>query len=299
MTEAPQVRPDSPPSLLQRLQREPLLLFLALGLAVFLIERAVGGKAGDDGVIVVDARQVERLQKLWFTQTRRPPTDQELDALVQDHVREEVLYREAIRLGLDRDDTIIRRRLAQKMGFLMDDTARIDDPSDAELERFFEANRERYLEPRRTSFRHVYVKRDRPDAEEATAAIGAQLERDPDTNWRGLGDPFMLQREYAERSDAELAELFGGSFTRSLAELQTGSWQGPVESAYGQHLVLVVGRKEPRDPGFESAKPRVRDDFLIDRRRQITGEAYDEIRARYEVIFDLPAAAEPQGEEPP
>ena len=209
-------------SLLTRLRHEPLMLFLLLGLAVFLAERMVGGRGGEDATIVVDARQIDRLHKLWFTQTRRPPTDFELDALVQDHVREEVLYREALRLGLDRDDTIIRRRLAQKMGFLMDDTARIDEPGDDALEAFYEANRQRYLEPRRTTFRHVYVKRDRADSGRLAEELLRRLTSEPEVNWRALGDPFMLQREYAERSDAELAELFGGAFTEQLARRRAG-----------------------------------------------------------------------------
>ncbi|MEM6703522.1 MAG: peptidylprolyl isomerase [Acidobacteriota bacterium] len=283
--------PQPRPSWAKRLAREPLFVFLLLGLAVFLVERSVAGRFPDNDAIVVDELQLDRLQKLWQTQTRRAPTEQELDALVQDFVREEVLYREALRLGLDRDDTIIRRRLAQKMGFLLDDTAEISEPSDADLEGYFEANLDRYLEPRRTSFRHVYVRRDRDGGEDAALRFAQQLEGDDD-EWRGLGDPFMLQREYAERSDAELGELFGQDFVRALAEAPLGRWSAPVASAYGHHAVQVVSRREAHDPGFTAARSRVRDDYLIDERRDITGAAYDKIRATYDVVYEASEAGE-------
>lgn len=282
--------PEPPLSWTRRLAREPLFVFLALGLAVFLVERAVAGRFPDNDAIVVDQQQIDRLTKLWQTQTRRAPTEQELDALVQDFVREEVLYREAIRLGLDRDDTIIRRRLAQKMGFLLDDTAEIGEPSESTLERYFDAHRDRYLEPRRTSFRHVYVRREGGDSAEKAGDFARRL-AGSEEGWRGLGDPFMLQREYAERSDAELAELFGRDFVEDLSETPVGRWAGPVESAYGHHAVHIVGRVEPHDPGFAAAKARVRDDFLIDERREITGAAYEKIRSTYEVVYEASSAA--------
>ena len=288
---------EPPKGLLRRTFTEPLVIFLAIGLAVFLLERAIGGPDTGDHRIVVDDRQTERLQKLWFTQTRRPPSDTELNALVQDHIREEVLYREAIRLGLDRDDTIIRRRLAQKMGFLMDDTSRLSEPSRAELETFFTENQDRYLEPRRTSFRHVYVKRDRSGSAAETERIAARLAQLPDAGeratqgWRSQGDPFMLQKEYAERSDAELGELFGGDFVDALAHVNAGEWTGAVESAYGHHAVFVVSRTESRSLDFEAASSRVQDDYVVEQRRRVSAEAYDKIRDRYEVEIDAPLTA--------
>ena len=158
---------------------------------------------------------------------RRPRT--ELDGLINAHVREEILVREARNLGLDDNDVIIRRRLAQKLTFLTEDLALLEPPTDAESIEFFQTSAERYRIPARHSFSHVYFS---PDARATPRedAIAAAHHVD-ETNWRTLGDPFMLPGTFADVSEADVRKDFGARFSESLAKLTGDGWQGPVGSA--------------------------------------------------------------------
>jgi peptidyl-prolyl cis-trans isomerase C len=270
----------------------PLAVFLLLGLGVFALDRwrDDGGAAAQ--TIEVTPEQLAGIQARWSAQWDRPPTEQELAGLVDDAVKEEVLYREALRLGLDRDDTIVRRRLAQKMTFMLEDGAAVLSPTDAEVEAYHAARRERYLEPRRTTFVHVFLSDDRraDPVGDAGELLGA-LERGDGERWRQLGDPFMLLREYAERSDQEIGELFGGPFADALADLPPHTWRGPIRSAYGTHLVRVVARTEPRTPPLDEVRAQVVEDLVADRRREQNDMAFEELRARYDVRMPAASAA--------
>lgn len=273
--------------------REPLVVFLALGLAVFALERLNRGGLNDEQrQIEITARELDRLRELWNAQSGRPPTDSELEALVEDAIEEEILVREARRLGLDHNDTIVRRRLAQKMTFLIQDTAELETPSERDLEQFFEQSLERYVEPARVTFSHVFFSNERrgdTPSEEARKTL-AELRKQPESaessSWRRLGDPFLLNREYAERTEQELAELFGRDFAAALVELEVGGWQGPVASAYGQHLVRITKKSESRQLALDEVRSRVLDDFRADRRRQANRDELDRLRRRYRVTVE-------------
>lgn len=266
----------------------PLAIFLLLGLAVFALDGWRDGDAGGRTIEVTEA-QLAGIRERWAAQWDRPPTDEELAGLVEDAIKEETLYREALRLGLDRDDTIVRRRLAQKMTFMLEDGAGVTPPTDRELETYHAAHGERYHEPRRTTFVHVFLSDDRrADPSGDARSLLVELATGDGDDWRQLGDPFMLLREYAGRTDPEIAELFGGRFATALPALSPGAWHGPIRSAYGTHLVRVVSRTEPRTPSFTDVRDRVVEDLVAERRREQNEAAFDELRARYEV--QMPAA---------
>ncbi len=257
-----------------------------------------GGDDPESYRITIGETELRWLSGLWEAQTRRPPTEDELRALVEDYVREEILFREALRLGLDRGDTIIRRRLAQKMGFLLEDNVAIDTPTPEELGRYFEDNRDRYREPLKLTFMHVYLSRDqrgesaRNDAVELLAELTSSQSQaggddTTDDRWRRLGDPFMLRREYAERSQQEIAELFGAGFAEDLTKLDVGGWHGPIESVYGYHLAQVVARRDSTLPSLDLVRTRLIDDIRAQRRSSANDDAYRELRSRYEVVSDL------------
>ena len=286
--------------------RDPFVVFLAIGAALFAIERL--RPAAADRTVVIDEAAVERLQSLWLAQSSRLPTRRELQALIDDAVREEVLYREAIQMGLDRDDTIVRRRLAQKMGFLLDDTARSLEPDESALRQYHREHADRYREPARWTFRHIYFSVDRRGAEEATADAEALLEQlrsaaSSPGPWRSLGDPFMLQREYAARSRRDLTELFGSRFAEQLQALtpqqrQSQAWLGPMRSALGVHLVQIERWQPAADRTFEQTASEVREDWTRDRRLAANEAAYREILDRYIVdIAELPQSL--PGDPPP
>ncbi len=259
--------------------RSPLVVFLLLGAGVFAVDRWLDG-TGADRVVTVTEEQLGAIRERWVAQWGRPPTGRELEGLIDEAVREEILYREAQRRGLDRGDAIIRRRLAQKMTFLLEDSAETPPAAAGDIETFYAAHAERYREPRRTTFRHVFLSRDRRD--DAAILLGEVREGAGD-GWRRLGDPFILLREYADRTDQEIAELFGGGFATAMPSLAMGEWQGPVESAHGVHLVQVIDRAEPRLPALDEVRGRVAEDLLESRRRERNEAALQTLRERYEI----------------
>ena len=261
------------------LPREPLLYFLIVGAALFLLSGAMS-EEGDHRIVVTEAERA-RLVSQWQAQMGRDPTPAELEALIAQWIREEIYYREAIAMGLDRDDVIIRRRLAQKLTFLTEDLAAGGAPDPVAVRDYYEEHAERYVEPSRYTFSHVYFSSDRrANAEsEARNALAAMGHADPPD-----GDPFMLQRNYVARSERDVAELFGREFAVALASLEAGAWRGPVPSAYGWHLVKLESRQPARRLEFEEVMQRVASDLRQERRRQANEAYYESLKDRYQVI---------------
>lgn len=277
------------------LNRSPLPVFLLLGIGLLAGERWL---AGDDErrVVTVTDEQVDALRARWDAQWGRAPAGRELRGLIDEAVREEILYREALRMSLDRDDPIVRRRLAQKMTFMLEDNAEVPTPTDREVEEYFSAHAERYREPLRTTFRHVFLSNDRRDDPRRDAAAVLREVRDgEDGSWRGAGDPFALLGEYTDRTDREIAELFGAGFATALGDSAVGGWHGPVGSAHGTHLVRVLGRSTPRTPALDDVRERVVQDLLEARRRERNRDALQALRERYDVRLPVsaPRAARP------
>lgn len=269
----------------------PLLVFLLLGAGVFALDRWLDDGDAERRVIEVTVEQVDGIRQRWVAQFGRPPTDQELEGLLDDAVQEEILYREAQRLGLDRDDAIVRRRLAQKMTFVLEDNASVGEPSAGEVEEEYGANTERYREPGRITFGHVFLSHEgREDAVADARALLRTARATEGDEWRALGDQFMLLREYADRTEQEITELFGSRFATAVAALDGGDWHGPIESAYGIHLVRVVRRVEPRLPPLDEVRQRVATDLLEGRRREQNRAAVQTVRERYEVLMPEPTS---------
>lgn len=268
--------------MLQRVLREPLLYFLLAGAVLFLLAGRFGGDARPR-IVVGDAERT-RLADQWQAQMGRPPTAAELDALVDQWIREEIYYREALAMGLDDGDVVIRRRLAQKLSFLTEDMATAGPVDEETLRRYHEAHPERYREPVRFSFVHRYFSSDRDDAEADARAALATIEAAEGGGAVPEGDPFVLQQAYLERSGRQISELFGREFTAALERLPTGTWQGPVPSAYGWHLVKVEQRRPSRQQSFDEVADRVAADFRQQQRREAADAYYRSLRERYEIV---------------
>lgn len=257
---------------------DPLLYFLLVGIALFFLADVMKDE-GPARVVVTDAER-SRLAAQWQGQMGRPPTPSEIEGLVDQWVREEIYYREALAMGLDEGDVIIRRRLAQKLTFLTEDVAVAGTPEDAALLAFYARHAERYGEPARFTFRHLYFSEERGDAESA-AREALKLAVDgsvPD------GDPFMMQPSYVKRSQREIADLFGSEFATTVGQLPEGGWQGPVRSAYGWHLVEVERSLPARQMGFDEVAEQVAIDYLQDQRRAANEAYYGLLRERYQVV---------------
>ncbi len=283
---------------MKRLLREPLLHFALLGAALFVLNawRESMRPAGDEASarIEVTSDVIERLRSGYERQFNHTPDEDVLRGLVTAHIREEVLCRAALALGLDRDDTIVRRRLAQKMEFLTEDLAGASEPREGVLETFFAANAARYARPARLSFRHVYFSTERrgPGAEAAAAEALPALMKGADDE--ALGDPFLHGFDFAGRAPEEIAALFGPEFAAHLARQPAGGWFGPVASSYGIHLVHLEAREEPASVRLDEVRAEVLRDFHDERRRAANREIFEGLRERYDITIDeaaLSAAA--------
>ena len=265
------------------------MVFVLLAVGVFALDRWVRSAEMERGVIEVTEDEVERLRARWTAQWGRPPTDPQLEGSIGEAVDEEILYREAQRLGLDREDAIVRRRLAQKLTFILEDAGGAAAPSADEVEDYFARHAERYRRPPRTTFDHVFLSADRrtDPAGDATALL-PRIRAAGGADWQRLGDPFMLSRTYADRTDAEIAGMFGAGFANAVSALPKDGWSGPVESTYGMHLVRVHERTPPRRPSLDELRERVVADLREERRRERGRAAFRALRDDYEVR--LPAA---------
>jgi PPIC-type PPIASE domain len=277
---------------LQTILREPLLHFLVLGALLFVLFDLVGApREAPKDRIVVSAAQIENLALLFRRTWRRPPTQAELDGLIADHVKEEILYREALALGLETDDIVIRRRLRQKMEFISEDIAAQAEPTEAELQAFLAEHAERYREPARVSFSQVYLSPERrgaaarSDAERVLVALDAGR-TDPAVS----GDPFLLEQDYRLQTPHDIERLFGERFAAGIAELPVGHWAGPLESGYGLHVVLVRERTQSQLPALDEVREPVLRDWRAARRDEANQAFYDALRARYDVTVERPEA---------
>jgi hypothetical protein len=272
---------------LGRILREPLLHFFVLGAGLFALFAWLRGPlVAAPERIHVEAARIEQLA-LGFARTwQRPPTQEELAGLVDEFVREEVLYREALALGLDRDDTIVRRRMRQKLEFLSEDVAPVADPDDAQLERHLAAHADAYRIEPQVALRQVFVSRDRRgDAAVADAqALLARLGADPNTEEEG--DASLLPTVLPLAPLGEVARAFGTAFAEEVAQLTPGRWSGPIESGFGLHLVFVEQRVEGRTPALDEVRDAVRNDWLSARRAEANEAFYRNLRERYEVTVD-------------
>jgi parvulin-like peptidyl-prolyl isomerase len=236
------------------------------------------------------------------SQWHRPPTAEEFNAMVEDKVREEVLYREGMAMGLDKDDTIVKRRMGQKMQFLAEDVAAAHEPSSTELRAWFQKNANKFALPSRISFRHLYFSPDkrgtnaREDAVRALAKIGGQPEDYSPA--ASLGDQFMFQDYYGDRAPEAIAKEFGPQFAVAVEKLRPQSWQGPIESGYGWHLVFVGTAIPGRVPAFEEIEPDVKIAWLGEQKAQAWHKAYADMRAKYSVLLTAPPDKKSAGTPP-
>ena len=276
----------------QRLVSEPLLHFLVVGALLFGIYRVVSPAPDatiDTQKIVLTKDDMRQLAVTWLAQGRSLPTPAQMKILMEQKVTQEILFREAVALGLDRDDEIVKRRMAQKMDFLAADLATIDEPSAADLKAWFEHNSNRFVRPAHASFRHLYFsydKRGQSSQSSAVAALALIADQSPDSaEAAAVADPFMFRSYYGDATPEQTAREFGPEFAKALFTLTPGSWQGPIQSGYGWHLVWVDSIEPGRVPAFEEVAPEVKSAWLDDRYREIKNAALEEMRSRYVVTL--------------
>jgi peptidyl-prolyl cis-trans isomerase C len=280
---------------LRRVLREPLVHFLLLGAGLFVVAQYWGpGREATPSSkqIQLSLDELNQLALLFRSQWRREPAPEEFQRLVEARVQEEVLYREALAMGLDKDDTIVKRRMAQKMQFLAEDVAAAREPSPGELQAWYDKNGERFAQPNRVSFRHLYFSPDRrgEHARENAASALRKLAGQPEDSKLavGLADPFMFQEYYRDRTPDYLGKEFGPQFAQAVVGLAPGSWRGPIESGFGWHLVYVDTVIPGRVPALSEVESDVKAAWLGEQKTVAWQKAYQEMRAKYTVRLPAP-----------
>ncbi len=274
-----------------RLMREPLLHFLLGGTILFGLYAWLDPDTEPRAEhIVVTKNQIALLTTTFERTWLRPPTGDELTGLIDDFVTEEVLYREALKLGLDRNDLVVRRRMRQKMEFLQQDLGDVPEPTQAELARFLDENPDAFREPERWSFRHLFVDRERAGAraQDRALALLDRVRSEPQAPANELGDPTLLPRELEAATRSQIGLRFGEDFARALVSLPEGTWIGPVDSEFGLHLVLVTERRPSRSPDLGEIREQVAREWTAKRRREASARFQRLLREPYEIEIQLP-----------
>lgn len=274
-----------------KLLREPLLHFLVIGAALFGVYQWVIGDDTASEEIVVSAGQIASLQATFNRTWQRPPTTNELESLVDEYIRDEILYREGVAMGLDRDDAVIRRRVRQKMEFVSDLSADAQ-PTDAELRKFVADHSERFGGERRVSFTHVYFpagaqSADPQELERLRLALNVGT-----VDAATAGSPFLMGYDFRGVTGPYVARMFGDDFEKSIESATPNVWLGPVDSAYGTHLVRVTELIEERQRPFELLRDEARREWLRARKEAADNAIYAALKSRYVIKVEPQAIDE-------
>ena len=277
---------------MQKLLREPLFHFLLIGGGLFFLYSFLNPSEEQLGnnIIQIDESDVERLMKAYQQNWSRPPDSTTLKKLLEEEIKAEVFYREALRMQLDHNDEIIRRRLKQKYEFLVKDLADSQQPSEKELKGFYQENPEFYQEPSKLSFTQIYFS---PDTRQLPLQAAQNvLERISDlpiskVEAKQLGDNFHLQNYFADRDYDDVRQLFGQDFAKAIFDYSKGGWLPPIQSGYGIHLVYVSGVQPEQIKPFDLVKERVVADWKLQQQRLYNDRLYENLLKKYEVVYEF------------
>ena len=254
-----------------------LLSFLCIGLAILLLDSWLDSSNRDKTIILYDD-EINSLIETWTVQVGRPPNDKDLKGIINQLIEEEILYREALKLDLDKNDIIIKRRLAQKIGFLkQEEQSKL--PTESQLKEYFESKESEYFLDKKLSFTHLYFSKEKNGAERAITSLKIIQEQDdlPDS------DPFLLGKNFLNKTSKEIDRDFGNDFSTNIIRGTIGPWLGPYKSIYGSHLVKISKIIEARKPVYEEVKKGVLMDYLLEKKQQEMRNYIDELKEKYKV----------------
>ncbi|MGI9520638.1 MAG: peptidyl-prolyl cis-trans isomerase [Hyphomicrobiaceae bacterium] len=264
----------------KRILQEPLVHFLVAGCILFALFSLTGEA---DSVakdrIIVSSRKVAQIVSTFEATWRRKPTDQELWRLIDDYVREEIYVREALALGLDQNDTVIRRRLRQKMEFMSASFASEIEPDEATLRAYFQKNSEKYKTESAVEFEHIFLGAQATAEEISRVRSALDDGQDP----RVLSKQTLIPPGLKMSVKTSVDGVFGTGFFDALIQLPLNEWQGPIQSGYGLHFVRLTARRVPLVPRFEEVRKRVLEDWRRSNIARIKKDNFDRMSARYEI----------------
>ena len=271
---------------------EPLFQFFLIGATIYGVY-AVFGKTdynADENTVIVTEGEMAWMQDSWSKRWNRPPTEAEFKGLIDQHIEESILYQESLKMGLDKNDVIIRRRLAQKLRFLQEDLIKPTDPAAEELDLYFNEHIDEYSPQELITMTQIFFdpdKRDEATLGDAENTINVLKKMDfTDIEPAAYGDNLMLQAYYPRRTQIEIAKLFGNDFAQSVIALKPGQWHGPILSGYGTHLVYISERTEPVQPIFTDVKEIVLEDWRGTKQEEINDLFIDGLISRYTIVFE-------------
>jgi parvulin-like peptidyl-prolyl isomerase len=274
--------------------REPLLHFMFIGAFIYLLYSVFAEPVAEnnDKTIVVTASEIEWMKVSWQKRWNRPPTEKEFDGLIQQFIKETVLYREALTMGLNKHDMVIRRRLAQKLEFLAKDLVSLTPPTEEELQAYFDTHKSLYKEPKLYTFIQVFVDPDKredatlDDSEKIKKKLIALGNNIADAG--SFGDNLMLQNYFPQKEVSEIQKQLGSGFAETLITLTPGKWHGPILSGFGVHLVYVSDIIEPPLPMFSDVREHVVANWTTDKSEELNKQFYISLRDQYNIVIEAP-----------
>jgi len=273
---------------------QPVVQFMGIGLVMFLVNtyilQADSSKDENEYSVFLTVGEVKSMEEIWLSKWQRPPTEPEMQGMINQRVEEAILFREAVKIGLDKNDDIIRQRMSQKLEFLSNDLIKPDSATAEEVKWYFDENIEKYTTPANITIMQLFVN---------PKIHGDLLEKEVSSRLKKLnvmdvssseiskyGDQFSLQTYYPDKSQLELAKLYGSAFATNIFELETDKWAGPVNSQYGVHLVYVMHKNPAVIPEFKTVKKLVTEDLQRKEQEKLNNLYIDGILSRYKVIIE-------------
>ena len=275
---------------LYSLLREPLLHFLVIGAGLFFLFSQINNpQVETDHRITITQANLDRLATTWLKRMGRPPSAQEREQQLEHYIREQVLYREAMAMGLDQNDVIVRRRLAQKMEYLFNDLSFIPEPTETELVTFLSEHASKFTLPATITFSQIFLdpgERDQEINNDAEQLLEQLKETTSEVDTINLGDRSLLPYEFTKERENEITSMFGAAFTNQAFALPVNSWQGPITSEYGVHLIYINSYTEARLPPLAEIRERVASEWRSTKQHEANEIFYQSLYQRYEIILD-------------
>lgn len=273
---------------MKKLLKEPLLHFVLLGFLFFGLYNAVNKQNDSESVILIDDFDMNNIIASWEMQWKRLPTDEELKSLVDLNIKQEIFYQEALKMNLDHNDEIIKRRLAQKMQFLSNDLATISEPTDEDLQEFFDKNFEDYLTPSVYSFYQIIFSPDnRKDPKKDAEQTLLKFKEISLEEMKNKGDAFPFPFFFENQNANDINRQLGIQFSDNLNTMETNQWIGPVSSGFGYHLVYIVEKTGPQIPDFDIVKDDLLRDLEYENQKILNDQLLQELKKNYKIEYDL------------
>ncbi len=276
--------------LMNKLLKDPLFHFLLIGAALFLIFNVFNKSEDQENTIVISAADIAALQANFSRTWQRQPSEKELSGIIEESIRDEVAYREALAMGLDRDDPYVRRRMRMKTELLMEDIISLTPATDEEINTFLVENRDKFKRQPEIAFSQIFFNAEKhgDSLESEINTIKQQLQSSQTDLSQDLGDVIMLPQNYPLAALNIIKRQFDEAFAEQIVTLEPGIWSGPVVSTYGVHLVLIRDRVDGYDPELTEIRPVVEREFMANRRKHIKEEAYKKLQEQYEIVVEIP-----------